>query len=66
MWVRPLWFSALHYYCPDVFCLQFGMDQFHIGLMFIIVAGIYLFLALIIGRLSDKFVSIPTAQDGSL
>ena len=36
--------------------LQFGLDQLHIGLVFVINAVIYLLLSLVVGRLSDKFV----------
>ena len=44
------------------FSIQFGMDELHIGLMFMIIAGGYLLSALIVGPLSDKFVSLDICK----
>jgi MFS family permease len=54
-------FISLSYFNPTFapfLSNQFGMDQLHISLMFIIVAGMYLLLALVVGRLSDKFSTL--------
>jgi MFS family permease len=51
-------FISLSYFDPTFapfLSNQFGLDQLHISLMFIIIAGMYLLFALVVGRLSDKF-----------
>ena len=47
---------------PMILFLQFEFNQIHIGLVFATVAVAYLLFALIVGRLSDKFVSSCSPQ----
>ena len=39
---------------------QFGLNKFEVGMMFLILSGVYVPLALVVGRLSDKLVSTQT------
>ena len=44
-------------YVKHPFFAQFGLNKIKVGLMFLILPAVYVSLALVAGRLSDKLVS---------